>query len=229
VPVWGELSTTVKIFMEKLSENMATTDQTHELAQRWKIWRTEKQKRLLEDYGNGISSIAVFDNLSKLISSDAVVCVDVGNNAYSLGRYFESRNQSFLMSGYLGSIGFAFPAALGAWAATKGNRQIVAVAGDGGFAQYMAEMVTSVKYGMNIKLILLNNAELGKITKEQRSGGFEKFATDLHNPDFAKFAIGCGALGIKVTRKEDLEVKMKEVLEYDGTALLEIMCDVNLI
>ena len=229
VPVWGELSTTVKIFMEKLSENMATTDQTHELAQRWKIWRTEKQKRLLEDYGNGISSIAVFDNLSKLISSDAVVCVDVGNNAYSLGRYFESRNQSFLMSGYLGSIGFAFPAALGAWAATKGNRQIVAVAGDGGFAQYMAELVTSVKYGMNIKLILLNNAELGKITKEQRSGGFEKFATDLHNPDFAKFAIGCGALGIKVTRKEDLKASMKEILGHDGTALLEIVTDGNLL
>jgi len=229
VPVWGELLTIVKVFMDKLSEKIATTDQTKELAEHWKIWRTEKQKRLLEDNGNGISSIAVFDNLSRLISTDAVVCVDVGNNAYSLGRYFESRNQSFLMSGYLGSIGFAFPAALGAWAATRGKRQIVAVAGDGGFAQYMAELATSVKYGMNIKLLLLNNAELGKITKEQRSGGFEKFATDLHNPDFAEFANGCGALGIEVTQKEDLEAKMKEVLEYDGTALLEIITNVKLI
>lgn len=229
VPVWGELSTTVKIFMDKLSDNITTTDQTQELASRWKIWRTEKQKRLLEDNGKGISSIAVFDKLSKLISTHAVVCVDVGNNAYSLGRYFESRKQSFLMSGYLGSIGFAFPAALGAWAATKGKQQIVAVAGDGGFAQYMAELVTSVKYNMNIKVILLNNAELGKITKEQRSGGFEKFATDLHNPEFAEFANGCGALGIKVTNKEELEIKMKEVLEHEGTALLEIVTDVKLV
>ena len=229
VPVWGELSTTVRILMEHLQVKPNAVDQKAELAQRWKIWRAEKQKRLLEDHGNGLSSIAVFDNLSKLISPDAVVCVDVGNNAYSLGRYFESQNQSFLMSGYLGSIGFAFPAALGAWAATRGSRQIVAVAGDGGFAQYMAELATSVKYNMNIKLILLNNSELGKITKEQRSGGLEKFATDLHNPDFAEFANGCGALGIKVTSSWDLRTKMKACLDYKGTALLEIVTDVQLV
>lgn len=229
VPVWGELSTTVRILLGKLSGNNKTTDQTKELAQRWALWRKEKEKRLSEDHGKGISSIAVIDHLSTLISKDAVVCVDVGNNAYSLGRYFESKNQSFLMSGYLGSIGFAFPAAMGAWAATQGKRQIVAVAGDGGFAQYMAELVTSVKYNMNIKLILLNNAELGKITKEQHSGGFEKFATDLHNPDFAGYANGCGALGIKVTRREELETSMKKVLNHPGTALLEIITDVHLV
>lgn len=229
VPVWGELSTTVNILMKRLPVKPNTVDQRTELAQRWKIWRTEKQKRLLEDRGKGISSIAVFDNLSKLIHPEAVVCVDVGNNAYSLGRYFESKNQSFLMSGYLGSIGFAFPAALGAWAATRGKRQIVAVAGDGGFAQYMAELATSVKYNMNIKLVLLNNSELGKITKEQRSGGFKKFATGLHNPDFAEYARGCGALGVKVSKRKDLKTKMKEFLDYKGTALLEIVTDVLLV
>ena len=96
--------------------------------------------------------------------------MDVGNNAYSLGRYFESKHQSFLMSGYLGSIGFALPAAMGAWAATRGSRPVIAVAGDGGFAQYMAELSTSVKYGMDIKLILLNNAELGKNIKRATIG-----------------------------------------------------------
>ena len=82
---------------------------------------------------------------------------------------------------------------------------------------------------MNIKLILLNNAELGKITKEQHSGGFEKFATDLHNPDFAGYANGCGAMGIKVTRREELETSMKKVLNHPGTALLEIITDVHLV
>jgi pyruvate oxidase len=104
----------------------------------WAIWRKEKRKRLEEDRGKGISSAVVFDTLTLLAPENAVICVDVGNNAYSLGRYFESKNQSFLMSGYLGSIGFAFPASMGAWAATKGKRPVMAVAGDGGFAQYMA-------------------------------------------------------------------------------------------
>ena len=66
----------------------------------------------------GVSSIAVFDALNRFAPKNAVMCVDVGNNAYSFGRYYESKqHNSFLMSGYLGSIGFAFPAAMGAWAA----------------------------------------------------------------------------------------------------------------
>ena len=70
------------------------------------------------------------------------------------------------MSGYLGSIGFGYPAAMGAWAAAP-ERPIVAVTGDGGFAQYMAELTTAVKHGMNITHVLLNNGQLGKISKEQ--------------------------------------------------------------
>jgi len=77
----------------------------------------------------------VFDALSRHPPENAVVTVDVGNHAYSLGRYLESAGQPVLMSGYLGSIGFGYPAALGAWAADP-SRPVVAVTGDGGFAQY---------------------------------------------------------------------------------------------
>jgi thiamine pyrophosphate-dependent acetolactate synthase large subunit-like protein/nitrite reductase/ring-hydroxylating ferredoxin subunit len=228
-PVWGEISLTISMMKEALQNRISTTDQRPELAKRWEIWLKEKKKRLAEDRGKGVSSIAVFDSLSRHASEDAVICVDVGNNAYSLGRYFESKKQSFLMSGYLGSIGFAFPAALGAWSATRGKRPVIAVAGDGGFAQYMAELSTSVKYNMDIKLILLNNSELGKISKEQRSGGFDVFATDMHNPDFASYANGCGALGIRVTRKNELDDAMRKTMNHNGTALLEIVTDVALV
>jgi thiamine pyrophosphate-dependent acetolactate synthase large subunit-like protein len=228
-PVLGDIRISVELFSEKLKNKVKTVDQRQGLAARWDIWRKEKKKRLLEDRGRGISSIAVFNSLSRLAPEDAVICVDVGNNAYSLGRYFESKKQSFLMSGYLGSIGFAFPAAMGARAATRGKRPVVAVAGDGGFAQYMAELTTSVKYGMDIKLILLNNSELGKISKEQRAGGFDVFATDLVSPDFAGFAKGCGALGIRVEKASELEDKMHKVLSHNGTSLLEIISDVGLI
>ncbi|MDF1576593.1 MAG: thiamine pyrophosphate-binding protein [Bacteroidales bacterium] len=228
-PVLGEISVTLDLISRELEGKLNTADQVPELNARRKIWLEEKMNRLKEDRGNGISSIAVFENLSRLVPENAVICVDVGNNAYSLGRYFECRQQSFLMSGYLGSIGFAFPAAMGAWAATRGKRPVVAVAGDGGFAQYMAELTTSVKYGMNIKLILLNNHELGKISKEQRSGELEVFATDLVNPDFAEYAKGCGALGIRVNERTELPGAMQEILEHEGTALLELMTDVFLV
>ena len=115
--VWGEISRTLDLFTQELKGNIQTEDQRPEIAERWRIWKEEKDKRLLETSENGLSSIAVFEAMNQLAPKNAVMCVDVGNNAYSFGRYFEPEDHDFLMSGYLGSIGFALPAAIGAWAA----------------------------------------------------------------------------------------------------------------
>jgi len=228
-PVWGEISVTVDLLKEQMPSIDNKLDQREEIKNRWRIWSTEKQKRLRETHGQGLSSVAVFDAMSKLAPDNAVICVDVGNNAYSLGRYFETKKQTFLMSGYLGSIGFAFPAAMGAWAAVGDDRPVIAVAGDGGFCQYLAEMTTAVKYNMPIKTIILNNNELGKISKEQRAGEFDVWATDLVNPDFAAYANSCGALGIKVTDETELNPALIKLFSHDGPGLIEIKTDVKLI
>lgn len=230
VAVYGEISRTVGLISDKVGSIIGNKiDQKSEILNRWNIWKEEKQKRLREDRNHGVSSIAVFDALNKYAPENAVMCVDVGNNAYSFGRYFESKKQSFLMSGYLGSIGFAFPAAMGAWAAVGNDRPIIAVAGDGGFCQYLAEITTAVKYNMPIKTIIINNGELGKISKEQRAGGWDKWATDLVNPNFAQYANNCGALGVKVVKMEELEKAMIQLFNHQGPALLEVSTDVSLI
>lgn len=228
--VWGEISVTIDLFNKHISELSNKINIKDEVAIRWKIWRAEKNKRLLEDRGQGVSSIAVFDALNKTAPKNAVMCVDVGNNAYSFGRYYESKeNNTFLMSGYLGSIGFALPASIGTWAAVGKTRPIIAVSGDGGLCQYLAEITTLVKYQIPVKVIVLNNNQLGKISKEQRAGEFDVWATDLVNPDFSAYAESCGALGIKVRSKHELEDAMRKLFVYDGPALMEINTDVALI
>ena len=229
VAVWGEISRTLEIFEAELGSNFNTINQTPEIAERWEIWRKEKAKRLLETSDNGISSIAVFDAMNQLTPENAVMCVDVGNNAYSFGRYFESKEHDFLMSGYLGSIGFALPASMGAWTAVGDSRPVVAVAGDGGLCQYLAEITTLVKYNMPVKLIVLNNHELGKISKEQRAGEFDVWKTSLSNPNFAEFAESCGAWGKRVVKQDNLKEAMKTLFEQPGPAVLEVITDVNLI
>ncbi len=229
VAVWGEISRTLEIFNAKLKGKINTIDQRIEIAERWKIWKTEKKKRLLETSSKGISSIAVFDLMNKYTPKNAVMCVDVGNNAYSFGRYFESTDQDFLMSGYLGSIGFALPAAMGAWAAVGNSRPVIAVAGDGGVCQYLSEITTLVKYSMPVKLIILNNGELGKISKEQRAGQFDVWKTSLSNPNFAEFAQSCGAWGKRVSDFSELEDAIKELYKQPTAGILEIITDVNLI
>jgi len=229
VPLWGEISTTIAQLTDALKGRINTMDQRPEIVERTKIWKEEKAKRLLEDQGHGISSMAIFDALTRFAPKNAVMCVDVGNNAYSFGRYFESEQHNFLMSGYLGSIGFALPASMGAFAAVGESRPIVAVAGDGGLCQYLAEITTLVKYKMPVKLVVVNNGELGKISKEQRAGEFDVWKTDLHNPNFAEFAQSCGAWGKRVKDKTNLEVGMKALFREKGPAVLEVMADVNLI
>jgi thiamine pyrophosphate-dependent acetolactate synthase large subunit-like protein/nitrite reductase/ring-hydroxylating ferredoxin subunit len=230
IAVFGEISRTIRLINNSKDDLTANKiSQEAEISERWSIWRKEKQKRLLEDRGKGLSSIAIFDALTRLAPENAVMCVDVGNNAYSFGRYFESKNHSFLMSGYLGSIGFALPASIGAWAAVGDSRPVLAVAGDGGLCQYLAEFTTLVKYNIPVKVVVINNNELGKITKEQRAGGWDKWATDLVNPDFASYAISCGGLGIEVTSKESLDAALLKLFNHQGPALLEVKADVNLI
>ncbi|HDO26781.1 MAG TPA: thiamine pyrophosphate-binding protein, partial [Bacteroidetes bacterium] len=225
VQVFGELSVSVDVLNKELSGKTNTVDQTGEIAGRWNIWRNEKEKRLNEYRKKGLGAIHVFDALNRFAPENAVMTVDVGNNAYSFGRYYESKNNTFLMSGYLGSIGFALPAAMGAWAAVGNKRPVVAVAGDGGLCQYLAEITTLVKYKMPVKVIVLNNNELAKISKEQRSGNFEVWQTALVNPDFAVYAESCGALGLKVSKCDQLDDAMQKLFSHPGPALLEIATD----
>jgi len=234
VPVWGEIGWTARRMVAELGDARHTVDQRPELEERWAIWREEKESRAGDDRGKGVNSASIFAALTRCAPSDAIIAVDVGNNTYSFGRYFESQGQRVLMSGYLGSIGFAFSAAMGAWAATQDQdaykgRKVISVSGDGGFGQYMGDFTTAVKYNMDITHILLNNSELGKISKEQRAGEWPVWETNLHNPSFAEFAKLCGGRGFRVTEVEQIATAMHDALAHDGPALVEIITDAELV
>jgi thiamine pyrophosphate-dependent acetolactate synthase large subunit-like protein/nitrite reductase/ring-hydroxylating ferredoxin subunit len=230
-PVWGEVGVVARRLLADLDgEQLPGSDQAADVADRKVIWAAEKASRAGDDRGHGVASAAVFASLNPRVPDDAVIAVDVGNNTYSFGRYFESRGtQRVLMSGYLGSIGFGYPAAMGAWAATDGKRPIVAITGDGGFGQYMAEVTTAVKHKMNITHVLINNGQLGKISKEQRAGEWDVWQTSLHNPNFAEYAELCGALGIRVTEASQLDEAIERALAHDGPAMVEVVADADLV
>lgn len=233
-PVLGEVKRTVEGWLSSWPERLSATDQLPELENRWVHWRAEKRSRTQDDTGHGINSALIFEVLSETAPENAVIAVDVGNNTYSFGRYFEPSGQSVLMSGYLGSIGFSLPAAIGAWCATQdfekySGRKVISISGDGGFGQYLAELTTLVKYNMDITHILLHNGELGKISKEQRAGEWDVWETDLHNPSFAEYAQLCGAQGLRVSEPSHLRNAIRTALDHQGPALVEIMTDAELV
>jgi thiamine pyrophosphate-dependent acetolactate synthase large subunit-like protein len=224
VPLWGDIERTLGLLKERLP-GADRADQRAIIGRRTERWRKEKERRaaLLDRQGR-MHPAAIFAALSDAAPEGAVIAVDVGNNAYAFGHYFECKpGQDVLMSGYLGSIGFGFPAAMGAWAATGGRRKVIAVTGDGGFGQYMAEFTTAVKYRMPITHVLLSNSELGKISREQISAIRPVWQTDLVNPDFAAYARSCGGRGYRVDRVGDLAAVLAEAMTGEGPALVEVI------
>jgi thiamine pyrophosphate-dependent acetolactate synthase large subunit-like protein/nitrite reductase/ring-hydroxylating ferredoxin subunit len=206
VPLWGEIGRTVTLLCDRLEPVDRPTVRAT-LASRWERWRAEKRTRAsAPDPGDRIHPAATFAALQQAIPDDAVIAVDVGNNTYAFGHYFEcTGDQDVLMSGYLGSIGFALPAAMGAWTAVGDRRKVVSVSGDGGLGQYLAEVTTAVKYGMAITHVVLDNGELGKISKEQVGALRPVWQTGLVNPPFDEFARQCGAAGFRAEAADELD------------------------
>ncbi|NOZ86955.1 MAG: Rieske 2Fe-2S domain-containing protein [Deltaproteobacteria bacterium] len=223
-PIWGDVGETVSAILERLPASAGGVDCRNEIAERWSMWRTEKTRRAAMTGDNGLNSALVMEALSRIAPKRALFCVDVGNNTYSFGRYFECDDNRVIMCGYLGSIGFALPAAIGASQAGSG-RPIVALGGDGGFGQYMGDFSTAVRHNLDITSIVLNNGELGKISQEQRDAVLPVWQTGLTNPGFAEFARDCGGFGVRVDSGKDLGDALSKAFAYKGPSLVEIITD----
>jgi pyruvate oxidase len=224
VQVLGDSKEVFKV-INKSIKKVNCINQIVDIKNRKNIWNKEKNRIMSIDNNNGLNSAYIMDAISKNCPKNSIVAIDVGNNTYSFGRYFSCLNKTTtLISGILGSIGFAYPACIGAYMAMP-DKNLIAITGDGGFAQYMAEMMTAVKYNIPIKHILLNNSELGKISLEQRKENMPIWQTQLHNINFSKYAKNCGALGIRVKKKDDLDKALKELFEHDGPGMIEIISD----
>jgi thiamine pyrophosphate-dependent acetolactate synthase large subunit-like protein/nitrite reductase/ring-hydroxylating ferredoxin subunit len=219
VPLWGDIGRTITMIRERTG-SASRPDQRDAVANRWRRWRSEKARREgLTDGRGRLHPALVFRTLSELMPPDAVIAVDVGNNTYSFGHFFECRGrQDVLMSGYLGSIGFALPAAIGASVAVRregSGRKVVSLSGDGGLGQYLAEVTTAVKYGFPLTHVVLDNGELAKISREQIGAIRPVWETNLVNPDFAAFARDAGAAAFTVRAAADLRPALEAALATD--------------
>ncbi|NND04081.1 MAG: thiamine pyrophosphate-binding protein, partial [Acidimicrobiia bacterium] len=224
IPLWGEIGRTVSA-LQHLVAPKERPAQRADIAERWEAWRNEKQRRAaMVDSAGAMHPAALFAALSNSVPGDAVIPVDVGNNTYAFGHYFECTGmQDVIMSGYLGSIGFALPAALGAAVAVAGSRKVVSISGDGGLGQYLADFTTAVKYQLPIVHIVLNNNELAKISREQIGDLRPVWQTSLVNPDFAKYAELCGGVGFKVDKVDELDEVLDQALAVpDKPVMVEV-------
>ena len=163
--------------------------------------------------------------LSKKVNNDAVITVDVGQHQMWAAQFFElQRNQRMLISGGMGAMGFALPAAIGA-AFAEPNRQIIVIVGDGGFQINIQELQTIVRNNLNIKMVILNNQSLGMVRQFQEiyfNGRTEGTLVGYNNPDFIKIADAYGIVGFRLQMHKDIEGKLNQFLAQPTYSILEV-------
>ena len=167
-------------------------------------------------------------NLNKLLNDDAIISSDSGTIATWSARYIEIRgDMQFSLSGLLATMANGLPYSIGAAVAYPG-RQVVCVVGDGGLSMLMAEIVTLVKYNLNVCVIVIKNNVLGQIKWEQMIlDGNPEFGVELQPIDFAKVAEACGARGFTIERPEEAETVLRLALAHPGPKVVQAVVDPN--
>lgn len=165
-------------------------------------------------------------SLSAMMEEDAILTADVGQNQIWAARNFNVKEGRFLTSGGLGTMGYALPAAIGAKLA-KPHRQVLCICGDGSFQMAMCELGTICQYGVNIKIILMQNDRLGMVREIQDKKYGSRYALTVleGNPDFVKLAEAYGIRCALASSNEEAEQLAAEMLKSDKAFILVCRVD----
>jgi len=160
--------------------------------------------------------------VDKLAAADAVFTVDVGTPCIWTARYLQMNGSRRLIGSFNhGSMANALPHAIGAQAAFPG-RQVIALAGDGGLAMMLGELLTLRQMRLPVKIVVFNNGALSFVELEMKAAGIPTFGTDLLDQDFTGIARSAGLFGVRVEKASELEEALRTAFAHDGPALVDV-------
>jgi acetolactate synthase-1/2/3 large subunit len=222
VPIVGDAKTSLKMLYAAVSKKLQKGE--------GKAWtkRVKEAKDqlspLLKEMPKDLVPKALLTELRKLLPESTIVTTEVGQNQMWSALYFKAlKPRTFISSGGLGTMGFGFPAALGAKVACP-DRPVVDIAGDGSFIMTEQELACSVTENIPVTVIVLNNSVLGMVAQWQRILYKRRYmAVNLgKTPDFVKLAEAYGAQGFRVTSIEEFQKAVKTALNSKVTTVIDV-------
>ena len=176
------------------------------------------------EYSGEIAPWQVLETLHELTKGEAVVTTEVGQNQMWAAQHLHvEAPRRFLSSGGLGTMGFGFPAAMGAAYACPGQT-VCCIAGDGSLMMNIQELDTCARYNIPVKVILLNNACLGNVRQWQQFFYDHRYSNTIYNrtPDFVKLSEAMGVPGYAASRPEELRPTLEKAIAEPGPALIDV-------
>ncbi len=157
---------------------------------------------------------------------DPIICTEVGQHQMWTAQLYKfNKPRKFITSGGLGTMGFGFPAAIGAAVAQK-DKIVIDIAGDGSIQMNIQELMTCVDYNLNVKVFIINNGYLGMVRQWQEKMYNKHYSqTHISSPDYVKLAEADGALGIRVEKEEEIEPAIRKAIEHNGPVFVDFVVE----
>lgn len=202
--------------------------QHHEWMGRIRDWQEDDDERdiLHHNTGDRLLGAQVIRDLWQNTGGEAITVTDVGQHQMLEAQYYPHQRPSTLItSGGLGTMGFGFPAAVGAKFG-KPDEEVWAIVGDGGFQMTMCELATAAQENVDVNIAILNNGFLGMVRQWQEFFYEERYhATPMFNPDFCKLAEAFGVPAMRVTHRSQIEEAVAFARSIKGPALIEFLIE----
>ncbi len=164
----------------------------------------------------------ILETIQNSIPEDAFIVWDITQFGYYARTHYQVKHpKTYIDSGYSYNLGFSFPTALGAKVAQP-DRPVVCIVGDGGFMFNASELSTAVKYGINVTTIVFRNDSYGNVARDLEESFTGAYETDLHNPDFVKFAESFGAVGMRASDPTELGTLIPLALERQAPVVIDV-------
>jgi len=224
-----------RLFLEALNKETAQTataagaraarDKWLEQTAEWKAKHPLTYKPAAE--GGFIKPQSVVETIHKITKGDCIIATEVGQNQMWAAQFFSYRApRTLITSGGLGTMGYGFPAAIGAQAAFP-DKLVIDVAGDGSIQMCIQELATAMCYNLPVKIVILNNGFLGMVRQWQELFYDKNYCSTCMDvaPDFVKLAEAYGAAGFRVSEAKDLEATLRQAFAQPKPCIVDVAVD----
>jgi acetolactate synthase-1/2/3 large subunit len=224
VPIVGDAKRVLVALLVEVKKLELSPDRHLPWMEQVETWKREHPLVIRESEDGEIMPEFAVSKIWEVTRGEAVVCTEVGQHQMWAAQHYLSRYpRRFISSAGLGTMGFGFPAAIGAQVALP-DALVVDIAGDGSFQMTLQELATAVQYGLPVKVCIINNQYLGMVRQWQELFWNKRYSHTCMEcqPDFVKLAEAYGAQGFRATKPEELEEVLRVGLACDGPAVIDI-------